>query len=68
MIVDRALRAETNRIAHLFGQRAAQAARQALADRLQALRHAGADRAALTAFLQACEAAGEVVDGIEFKA
>lgn len=68
MIVDRAIRAETNRIAHLLGQRAAQAARQALADRLEALRAAGADRATLVAFLARCEQTGQLAALIEFKA
>ncbi len=62
MLEDRAIRARVNQLAHRIGQQTAQAARQRIADRLEALRAAGADRAALTAFLARCEQAGQVVD------
>ena len=44
MLEDRAIRTRVNQLAHRIGQRAAQEAREQLAARLEALRHAGADR------------------------
>lgn len=68
MIPDRAIRTEINRVAHQIGQRAAQDARQRIAERLELLRAAGGDRAGLVAFLARCEQVGQVVDLVERKA
>lgn len=62
MLADRAIRTRVNQLAHQIGQRAAQEARQRIADRLQSLRAAGADRAALESFLVRCEQIGDVVE------
>lgn len=62
MLEDRAIRARVNQLAHQIGQRAAQEARQQLADRLEVLRAAGADGAALDSFLVRCEQFDDIAD------
>lgn len=62
MLEDRATRARVNQLAHRIGQRAAQVARQRIADRLQSLRAAGGDRTALASFLVFCERIDDVAD------
>jgi len=62
MLEDRATRARVNQLAHRIGQQTAQMARQRIADRLEVLRAAGADRAALESFLVRCEQFDGIAD------
>mgnify|MGYP003378390024 CR=1 FL=1 len=62
MLVDRATRARVNQLAHRIGQQTAQVARQRIADRLEVLRAAGADGAALDSFLVRCEQFDDIAD------
>lgn len=67
MLEDRAIRTRVNQLAHRIGQRAAQTARQRIAAHLEALRHAGAGREALAAFLVRCEQLDDFADLLDLK-